>query len=288
MTFSIIMAVWNAEETIAQAIQSVVTQTYMDWELLISDGGSTDDTLREVERFSSSVSWMRTGPDAGIADAWNRALTHASGDWVLFLGADDQLASPTALADAALFLGFDSDGFALACGRVQVVQANGDVLFESAETASVAWERLPRGMGLPHQGVFHRRDVLQSVGPFDIGLRVVSDYELLCRIWRTGARIIALDSLIVTKMRCGGLSSDLRSRSEMVREFGVTTRRHFGRRASLRWLPSLMWSYVLRASAAVIGVSVTLRLSDFVRRCMGRPSVHAFECWRAATRFGGP
>jgi len=103
LKFSIIIAAMNAESLIQRAILSVLTQIYPDYEIIVQDGGSTDGTLEILRRFKRRVNWT-SEPDAGVYDAWNKALARVTGDWALFLGADDFLLDKEALSKCAIYM----------------------------------------------------------------------------------------------------------------------------------------------------------------------------------------
>lgn len=88
---SIITVTYNAENFLSDCIQSVIGQTYADFEHIIIDGGSTDRTLAIIEENSQHIAYWKSEPDNGIYDAMNKAIKYAKGDWVYFLGADDTL-----------------------------------------------------------------------------------------------------------------------------------------------------------------------------------------------------
>ncbi len=88
---SIIIAVLNAEKTLRQSIGSISKQTYSNWELIVIDGGSTDGTINILNNNSKSIAYWESKPDKGIYHPWNKALSHANGDWIYFLGDDDFL-----------------------------------------------------------------------------------------------------------------------------------------------------------------------------------------------------
>ena len=91
MKISIITVCFNSEKTIEKTIKSVCNQTYKNIEYIIIDGGSTDRTCEIIKKYLSHVSTFVSEPDKGIYDAMNKGLDKAIGDYVLFLGSDDQL-----------------------------------------------------------------------------------------------------------------------------------------------------------------------------------------------------
>lgn len=87
---SIIMPSWNTGRFIAESIQSVLEQTYANWELLIVDDCSSDNTETIVKSFKDSrVKYFRNTKNSGAALTRNRALREAKGEWVAFLDSDD-------------------------------------------------------------------------------------------------------------------------------------------------------------------------------------------------------
>lgn len=102
MKFSIITPVYNAKKYIGRTIRSVLAQSYQDWELICVDDGSSDDSGRILDDFTRKDSRIRVvhQENGGEGAARNTALKRATGDWIIFLDADDLL-SPWALAEYA-------------------------------------------------------------------------------------------------------------------------------------------------------------------------------------------
>ena len=91
LKISIITVCFNASNTIEETIISVVKQTYKNIEYIIIDGGSSDQTNNIIDKYSEFISYYCSEPDDGIYDAMNKGLEYVTGDYVLFLGADDHL-----------------------------------------------------------------------------------------------------------------------------------------------------------------------------------------------------
>jgi glycosyltransferase involved in cell wall biosynthesis len=88
---SIIIVTLNAGKHLDNCLRSIIGQPFKNIELLIFDGGSTDNTLNIINNNSDFVSYWQSEPDNGIYDAMNKAVKRAMGQWILFLGADDVL-----------------------------------------------------------------------------------------------------------------------------------------------------------------------------------------------------
>lgn len=89
--FSIIMANYNSGQYIERAIKSVLSQSCNDYELIIVDGGSTDNSVEVIKRYSDKISWWISEPDKGQSDAFNKGFSHAKGKFYTWLNADDLL-----------------------------------------------------------------------------------------------------------------------------------------------------------------------------------------------------
>ena len=88
---SIIMPSWNTDKFIAESIQCVIDQTYKNWELLIVDDCSTDNTDEVVKPFleDSRIKYLKNEKNSGAALTRNRAMREAQGEWIAFLDSDD-------------------------------------------------------------------------------------------------------------------------------------------------------------------------------------------------------
>lgn len=104
MKISIVTATYNSGESLRDTLESVLSQTYDDYEHIIVDGGSTDNTLdilREYEpRYNGRLKW-HSEPDRGIYDAMNKGITRATGELVGLLNSDDFYTSDDVLASIA-------------------------------------------------------------------------------------------------------------------------------------------------------------------------------------------
>ena len=93
--FTIITATFNSEKTLERTIKSVLNQSFNNFEYIIIDGNSTDNTLSIIKQFENEFTSKKicykfiSEKDNGIYDAWNKGLSIAVGEWVSFLGSDD-------------------------------------------------------------------------------------------------------------------------------------------------------------------------------------------------------
>jgi glycosyltransferase involved in cell wall biosynthesis len=169
----------NSGRYIGEAIQSVLDQDYSELELLIQDGGSSDTTRDVVLSFDDSrISWI-SEPDGGQADALNRAIRRSRGEWILWLNADDVLASGVVPKFVPLL---ESTEHALLHGDFGIIDSQGRIV-KRYECSQMTFSRLlERGAYVFSGAVFVRRALLNELGGFDEQLHFCLDYDWLLRL----------------------------------------------------------------------------------------------------------
>jgi len=204
---SVVVATRNAAGTIARCMDSIVSQDYENWEVVVSDGNSADGTVEKVKGYaaSHSVTWQ-SSPDTGIAQAWNRALDMVRGDWILFLGSDDQLHDSHVFARMAPFLLTAKPEYRVVYGRVRVVDPKGRYFGSEGGPWELARMSFTSRMTFSHQGCFHRRLLFQELGCFDESFRNATDYEFLLRELPMHEALF-VPEITVTDMQTGGVST---------------------------------------------------------------------------------
>ncbi|MGC4099089.1 MAG: glycosyltransferase [Nitrospira sp.] len=134
---SVVVAVFNAAETLGRCLTSVSTQTYANRELVVIDGGSLDGTKEVIQAHVYCIAHWESERDRGIYHAWNKALKVIRGNWVYFLGADDYLADEHVLGRVASHLKGGSSGARVVYGRVELVRKDRSVI----ATLGSQWNR---------------------------------------------------------------------------------------------------------------------------------------------------
>jgi glycosyltransferase involved in cell wall biosynthesis len=198
---SVILVVKDAVETVVRAVQSVLAQSYVDVELTIVDGASTDGTRALLKAYGRRVHRIISEPDQGIADAMNKGLAASTGDWVYFIGADDRLADVDSLA--AMLDAGSANGADIVAGSVLVEDATGSTRRLDPRGCSFAANfKTP----VLHQGSLCQRALFDRIGPFDRTFRIAMDYDFFLRACRHDVRVCRLDRVIAV-MDEGGIGS---------------------------------------------------------------------------------
>ena len=198
MRFSIITVTWNSAATLPATMASLAAQSCTDYEWIVIDGASEDDTMALVGTFQGPRGTCVSAADSGIYDAMNKGLACARGDYVFFLNSDDRLVDARVLADISEELD-RVRGIDLLYGNVIYTYPDRRLLRKFAHINAA---RLPFE-DLCHQAVFARRDLFTALGGFNERYRTNADYDWLLRVFASGARTQWVDRT-VAEFRTGG------------------------------------------------------------------------------------
>ena len=226
MRVSLITVCYNAEKTIATAMESVLTQRHGDTEIeyIVVDGGSTDGTVKEItncelrianeKRCGFAFKWV-SEKDRGMYDALNKGIRMATGDVIGILNADDVLAEDDTLAKIAAAFGDGGKREEGTGNRIDGVYA--DIRFvrelggPTVRYCSGKWFRpwmFRFGTQTAHPSTFFRKECFAKWGDYSLDYGMYGDFELLCRfIWKNKARMKYLP-ICTTVMRMGGASTN--------------------------------------------------------------------------------
>ncbi|MCE6990961.1 glycosyltransferase family 2 protein [Dyadobacter sp. CY323] len=198
---SIITVVRNGEQYIEHTISSIISQTYANIEYIIIDGKSTDNTTDIIKKFSGHLAYWVSEPDKGIYDAMNKGVAAATGDWIIFINADDFLISETAISEAVPYLA--KTNALIVYGQVRVVYPIGDEMIVGSEWEKSKFRFRNVAMCFPHQATFHSKTLFEDES-FDISFKIAGDYDFLLRHLRDhDAEFVPV---LIAKMRAGGIS----------------------------------------------------------------------------------
>ena len=221
MKISIITATYNSGKTLRDTIESVLRQSYTDYEYIVKDGGSKDDTLEIVKAYAPKFGdrlKVISEPDQGIYDAMNKGIQMATGDVIGILNSDDFYTSADALQVIAdTFANNDIDA---TYGDIHFV--NDDDLSKCVRYYSSAIFRrsfMRLGLMPAHPSFYCKKAVYEKYGTFDTSYKVAADFENLLRIIYVGnIRTKYIPKDFVT-MRTGGASTaGLSSRTQIMKD----------------------------------------------------------------------
>lgn len=200
---SIIIATYNSAKTIADALKSVCAQTYQNWECIVVDGASTDNTVCIVNDFILMNSQIRcvSKKDNGIYDGFNKGWRMAKGEWIHYLGSDDKLTEDG--MERLMKYAEDAD---LVGGGVYLCREN-----------EVPKPQYTNGIGGCHQGFVIKRSVIEELGGFDEQYRIFADKDLLIRLEQARYKVRNYP-IIIAYFYIGGISQNIRSLYSLTKE----------------------------------------------------------------------
>lgn len=198
--FSIVTISLNSEKDIENAIVSVADQTYKNREHIIIDGGSQDSTVEIIRKYSEHLSYWVSEPDNGIADALNKGIEHATGDYILFINSDDFLIDNKALESIYSSIQDQIDYYIF-----QVMSVYPDRTRKLLPNKNFGLSTYFK-MGSCHQGHVISRKLFEKYGTYDNSFKIGMDYDFVLRVFLQRVNSRSVD-VVISCMGQTGISS---------------------------------------------------------------------------------
>jgi glycosyltransferase involved in cell wall biosynthesis len=203
--FSIILPSFNSERTLQRALNSIFDQKFADFEIIIVDGMSTDNTVVIAKENFESDERVRyiSEKDNGVYDAMNKGIDLARGSWLYFLGSDDFFYSDDVLQQV-------SD----CVNKTSAMIVYGNVWYEQYERVYDGIFTIEKiiTQNICHQSVFYKKEVFSDVGRYNLKYKHEADYDLNLHCWLKGIKTQFIP-LTVAFYSKGGLSDHARDAS---------------------------------------------------------------------------
>ncbi len=208
--FSVITASFNSERTISKTIESLLNQTYTNFEYIIIDGNSKDATLDIIKSFESKFIEKNitykfiSEPDKGIYDAWNKGIKLAKGEWISFIGSDDYYLE-NALSLYSNEINKSSKNTNYISSRVIIIDNKGNSIKTIGKMFN--WANLIKNMDIAQVGSFHKKDLFEHIGNFSTDYKIVGDLDFYIR--SKNIIIPAFFNEVTAKMENNGVSNQI-------------------------------------------------------------------------------
>lgn len=263
---SVIVAAFNCSASLQRCIDSVAHQTYPHKELIIIDGGSTDGTVDILKSNDEKITYWESERDRGIYHAFNKALVHARGDWIYFLGSDDYLWDVQSLSNITHEIKKIKDpNVRLVYGKVAIVSQKGDVL----QVINKPWNQVKnlflQGCYICHQGIFQHKSLFEKHGQFDESFPITGDYELLLRELKLkDSQPLFMPTITVAAMQTGGYSSSPQYRISILQEYARARKKNY----VLVVFPfAWLWSYIKALIWLMLMNTLSKQGVDYIADC---------------------
>lgn len=202
---SIITVCYNAESQIKDTIESVINQDYDNYDYIIIDGKSSDNTSNIINNYAESIDVLVSEIDNGIFDAMNKGLNLINSEWVLFMNAGDVFYNENVLSRV-----FKTNEFSSEIGFVfgDMVYFSENMLVKAPCLPFYQSKQYVKEMGFSHQSVFVRSKLAQRF-KFDTKLKLTADYDMILKIYSNNFLGKYID-VIVSIMDMHGVSANNR------------------------------------------------------------------------------
>ena len=167
MKYSIITVNLNNATGLEDTINSVIKQTCPDYEYLIIDGGSTDNSKAIIEKYKDKINFWVTEPDNGIFNAMNKGITASKGDYLIFMNSGDCFYNEKVLEDSLQYMTSDF--------VIGEIKRKDDDTIMNYELSDISMMTFYKG-AIPHQATFHKRSLFQN-SLYDETLKISSDWK---------------------------------------------------------------------------------------------------------------
>ena len=234
---SIITIVYNNVKDIEYTIQSVIKQSFQDIEYIIIDGASNDGTLDVIERYKERIDLVVSEKDEGIYHAMNKGLSHATGDYVLFLNSGDEFFDVNTLQNI-----FDrNDDADIYYGETKLIDENRNIIGNRRHKApkQFDWKSFRYGMSICHQAIYVKRALTE---PYDRQYQLSADVDWVIRMAKKADKIVNVKTY-VARYLVGGMSQQ-RHKQSLIERYEIF-KKHYG------FIPNLINHAVIACRLAI-------------------------------------
>ena len=192
------MPVYNAEEYIAQAIESILTQVFSDFEFIMINDGSTDHSVEIIKTFKDPrIILVENDKNEGIVYSLNKGLDRARGKYIARMDADD-ISLPHRLQRQVNFLQVHPEISVVGTGYLPIDECRNPTkppIYRPEYPAVAKWFLLI-GSPLAHPSVMYRKEIIQKIGGYSKDFPHAEDYELWTRLCQV-SKICSIETLAV-------------------------------------------------------------------------------------------
>ena len=237
--FSIITITFNAAPVIEPTLQSVLAQSYKNYEYILVDGASKDDTVAVAKASGIDFAHIVSEPDKGLYDAMNKGMRLAKGDYLCFLNACDAFHSPDTLEKIVAAISHEEHLPDVLYGETAEVNEKREFVRMRRLQAPtrLTWKSFKQGMLVCHQAFYARRDIAPE---YNLEYRLSADVDWCIKVMKRAKKMVNVELTVVDYLQ-NGLSLQ-NHRASLIERFKVMCS-HYG---VLSTVAHHLW-FVLRA-----------------------------------------
>lgn len=220
---SIITVAFNAQNTIERCINSLLQQRFKNTQYIIIDGGSTDDTVAIIEKYSANVDIFISEPDNGIYDAMNKGIALATGDVIGTINADDFFADDDVLDNIAKV--FSEQDTLILYGDLDYIDPS-DKVIRKWRSGKYSRGMFNWGWMPPHPTFYCKKSLFDKLGVYKLDYGSAGDYELMLRFIHSNNINAYYLNKVLIKMVVGGVSNKSLSNRVQAMRFDLKAMRN--------------------------------------------------------------
>lgn len=237
--FSIITITFNASAVIEPTLKSILAQSYKNYEYIIVDGASLDDTVAKAKASGVKITHLVSEPDKGLYDAMNKGIKLASGDYLCFLNAGDAFHAPDTLEKIVAAIKNEDNLPDVLYGETAEVNEDREFvrMRRLQAPAQLTWESFKQGMLVCHQAFYARREIVPL---YDLKYRLSADVDWCIKVMKRAKKMVNVELTVVDYLQ-NGLSLQ-NHKASLIERFKVMCN-HYG------WFSTVvhnLW-FILRA-----------------------------------------
>ncbi len=174
---SVITVTYNAQEFLERTINSVIIQENCEFEYIIIDGASTDNTKKIIKNYESKIDFCLSEPDDGLYDAMNKGIQNATGEYIIFMNAGDTFSDDCTLENIKSVINLEVDD--VVYGDRYYIHQDGRKDLQKAKPIESVFKGMPFG----HQSCLVKTKILKTT-PFNITYKYAADYNLIIELYQ--------------------------------------------------------------------------------------------------------
>ena len=238
---SIIIATFNSEKTLSKTLESVIMQDFQDWECIIVDGKSTDNTISIVTKYTkkdSRISFI-SEKDKGIYDAFNKGWQLAKGEWIHYLGSDDSLTKES----FTNLLNCETSEYDVISGNCWIHKIDGSIK-----------KQISIGFKGCHQAKITRKSTIEKMGGFDMQFKILADFDLYMRMENAKCSVKNINTM-VAHFTMDGTSQKLSNIWNCNKEYRIIYKKNnnkYGIFQQLRYCSYTILSIIFRKTIRIL------------------------------------
>lgn len=209
--FSIITVCYNSEKTIARTIESILAQEFKDYEYIIVDGNSNDNTLNIIHEYEPKFEGrikIKSEADKGIYDAFNKGIQRSNGTYVWIVNSDDFIAKDALSVLSNYIKDLNKSSLPIISAGMNFIKISGEIKSYYSSKINLKEAYKKNHMGVMHPATLVPKKIYEQYGPYDENFKICADIDWFFRMYKLGVQINLIDN-IITNMTEGGVSTQL-------------------------------------------------------------------------------